>query len=140
MKQILAVCLLLTAVNAVFLESSERPLNRFHLERWFPLLGLTPPTHQFIPPGHRFPLPEHLHPPGHIQLPSGQLPSCTILDDLFSKDQQNKESEFCTVVRICHNPLINKTLGTTVQTPTPQPQTTESFHGGEGIIDIRVGN
>ena len=103
MKQIFAVCLLLTAVDAVFLESSEGPLNRFHLERWFPLSG-----HWLTPPGHRFPLPGHLHStPGHIQLPPGQLRSYTILGDLFSKDQQNKESESCTVVRICHNPLIN---------------------------------
>lgn len=111
MKQILAVCLLLTAVDAdVFLENSERPSNRFHVERWFPLLGhrFTLPRHQFIPSGHRFSSPGHSFPtPRHIQLPPGQLPSYTILGDLSPKDQQNKESESCTVVRICHNPLIN---------------------------------
>ncbi|KOX69451.1 hypothetical protein WN51_05614 [Melipona quadrifasciata] len=83
MKQILTVCLLLTAADAdIFLEISERPLNRFHLERWFPLSG-----YWFTPPRC------------HIKL-----------GDLFSKDQQNKESESCTVVKICHSPLINETI------------------------------
>ncbi|XP_060832789.1 uncharacterized protein LOC132916644 [Bombus pascuorum] len=110
MKQILAVCLLLTVANAsVFRENHERPLNRFfHPKRWFPL-----PEHQFDPPGHSFPTPGHSLPiPAYMQVPSGQSPFHKQLEKLFPHkiNQQNKASESCTAVRICHSPLTGEII------------------------------
>lgn len=90
MKQILAVCPLLTVADASFVrENHERPLNRFFQpKRWFPL-----PEHQFEPPGHSFPIPEHLFPtPGHslttpayMQVPSDQSPFHKQLEKLSTQ-------------------------------------------------------
>ncbi|XP_033311787.1 uncharacterized protein LOC117211715 [Bombus bifarius] len=117
MKQILAVCLLLTVADAnVFRENHGRPLNRFfHPKRWFPS-----PEHQFESPGHSFPIPEHLFPtPGHslptpayMQVSSDQSPFHKQLEKLFPHkvNQQNKASESCTAVRICHSPLTGEII------------------------------
>lgn len=109
MKQILAVCLLLTVANAsAFWKNHETPLNRFfHPKRWFQL-----PEHQ-EPPRQSFPTPEHSHPiPAYMQVPSDQSPFHKQLEKLFPHEvnQKNKASESCTAVKICHSPLTGEII------------------------------
>lgn len=108
MKQILAVCLLLTVADAsIFRENHERPLSRFFRPKhWFSL-----PEHQFEPPEHSLPTPRHsLSTPAYMQVPSDQSPFHKQLEKLFPHkvNQQNKASESCTAVRICHRPLTGE--------------------------------
>ncbi|XP_012165578.1 uncharacterized protein LOC100650927 [Bombus terrestris] len=110
MKQILAVCLLLTVADAsIFRENHERPLSRFFRPKhWFSL-----PEHQFEPPEHSLPTPRHsLSTPAYMQVPSDQSPFHKQLEKLFPHkvNQQNKASESCTAVRICHRPLTGEII------------------------------
>ncbi|CAK9829066.1 hypothetical protein ANTRET_LOCUS6475 [Anthophora retusa] len=187
MKQILAVFILLSVVNAVFTWQEFRNGIRDFLKPpvpWFlkPSEGRQPPSDSFIPPGHRIIPPGHKHFPPGYDMPST---SCQLLDQLinFQVNQQMTLSRSCTVAWICRNPETNdmvitgvdgaqiviqghpnncldensgqacvtqkdpnseifKTPPSTIGTTIPQPGTTELPRqiGGEGLIDVRIGN